>query len=178
VAVSGRTRSGKTTLVRGLSECLGWPAASFSTYVRSEARERGLEAQRRVLQDLGAELISELGWVGFAGAALAEHKLGPDEAPFAIEGVRHFGTLEGLRSCLAPVPVLLVHLSVSDEERNRRLAVESISSMEGQKWERHSTELEVLSDLPFAADLVIDADQAIEDVRNCALNWLRDAMAV
>lgn len=175
VAISGRTRAGKTTLAAGLERELGWQTASFSSWIRAEARERGLAEERRPLQDLGARLIEELGWDEFCLAMLRHARVGPADAPFAVEGIRHVGTLDGLRDVLAPVEVVLVHLNVSDEERNRRLAAEGVDVETGAAWERHWTEQEVLNALPTAADLVIDGDQPKRDVLATVVNWLDES---
>ncbi|HEX2070127.1 MAG TPA: hypothetical protein VHF90_00580 [Thermoleophilaceae bacterium] len=89
-----------------------------------------------------------------------------------MEGVRHVGTLEGLRSVFSPVPVRLVHLAVSDAERNRRLAAEGVDAATGARWEQHSTEREVLAELPAIADLVVCADQPREQVLAEVSSWL------
>lgn len=173
VSISGRTRAGKTTLAEALGSALGWPWASFSSYIKSEAKRRGLPLERRALQDLGAELIEELGWAGFVEAMLADRGLDPTRPPFIIEGVRHRGTLEGLREVVAPTRVVAIYLDVSDSERNRRLAAEGISPAEGAEWERHSTEFEVLNYLPNEADLVVDADEPATEVAKNAEKFLR-----
>lgn len=173
VAVAGRTRAGKTTLTAALAEALGWPQTSFSSYVRASAAARGLPEDRRTLQDLGAEMIEQMGPRGFAQGALDHANLSAEDAPFLIEGVRHVSTLQGLKAAAAPVPVKLVYLAVSDQERDRRLAAEGISAAEGREWEEHSTERDVLHLLEERADLVIDADRSRDYVAKTALDWLR-----
>jgi adenylate kinase family enzyme len=173
IAVAGRTRAGKTTLATALSHELDLPQTSFSSYVRATAVSRQLGATRQVLQDLGAEMIERLGPRGFVEGALDHAGLTPDDAPFVIEGVRHVTVLEAMREVAAPLPVTLIYLAVSDEERNRRLAAEGISAAEGSQWEKHSTEYDVLHRLQAEADLVIDADQPRDFVANTALDWLR-----
>jgi hypothetical protein len=173
VAIAGRTRSGKTTLTTTLATELGWPSASFSSYVRAEARRRAIEENRRGLQDLGAQMIETMGPRAFvegmfenAGLTVVEH------APLLVEGVRHLTVLEALREVSAPIPTHLVYLNVSDTERNRRLAGEGISAREGEEWEEHSTEQDVLHGLEGQADLVVDADKPRDFVANTALSGL------
>jgi adenylate kinase family enzyme len=173
VAIAGRTRAGKTTLAAALAGELGWPSASFSSYVRAEAGRRGIEERRRSLQDLGASMIETMGPRAFvegmfenAGLTVVEH------APLLIEGIRHLTVLEALRDVSAPVPTQLIYLRVSDAERNRRLAGEGISAREGEEWEEHSTEQDVLHGLEGQADLVIAADKPRDFVANTALSRL------
>lgn len=175
LAISGRTRAGKTTLARALSEALGWPGTSFSSWIREEASRRELPNDRRTLQDLGAQLIEELGWDVFCRQMLQHANLSADDAPFIVEGLRHLGTLVGLRRVLAPVPVVLVHLDVSDKERLRRLESEGVDQAEAARWERHSTEIEVINRLPEAADLVVDADLPANQVANTVIAWLGES---
>lgn len=172
LTISGRTRAGKTTLATELSESLRWPWTSFSSYVRAEAQRRGIPETRRALQDLGAGLIDELGAEEFCRRMLEHGTVSVESAPFIVEGVRHLAVLKALRRVLAPAKVLHVHLDVSDAERNRRLAGEGVSAAEGQQWERHSTERDVLAGLPGAADLLVDADRAREEVANTVVEWL------
>lgn len=172
VAISGRTRAGKTTLANALQETLHWPVGSFSFFVRAEARDRGVAETREYLQDLGALLIEELGPLRFCEAALAANDLLPLSGPRVIEGVRHLITLQGLRRAAAPAPVRLVHLDVSDSERDRRLRLEGVAVEEGAAWEQHSTERDVLDGLGAAADLVVDANQPAKDVAKSVISWL------
>jgi hypothetical protein len=174
LAISGRTRAGKTTLATALEERLGWPAASFSRWIRAEAHRRGIPEERRTLQDLGADLIVELGWRDFCLGMLRHANLGRGDAPFVVEGVRHLGTLAALRDVVAPAPLRLVHLSVSDAERDRRLAAEGVDAATGAAWELHSTEQEVIAGLPEVADLVVDADRPREEVLRTVLDWLEE----
>jgi adenylate kinase family enzyme len=172
VSLAGRTRAGKTTLAVALADGLGWPQTSFSSFVRAIAADRGLGEDRRTLQDLGAEMIETLGPRGFVEGALDHAGLASSNAPFVIEGVRHVTTLEALKWVVAPHPVALIYLAVSDDERDRRLAAEGISAAEGSRWEEHSTEYDVLHRLEEAADLVIDADLPRDFVANTAVTWL------
>jgi len=174
IAIAGRTRAGKTTLAGALAGELGWPQTSFSSFVRAVAAERGLPEERRALQDLGAGLIEELGPRGFVEGALDYAGLSGEDIPFLIEGVRHVVTWDALREVVAPASALLIYLTVSDRERDRRLAAEGISAAEGREWERHSTEHDVLHLLEAKADFVLDADQPADYVANTVVEWLRE----
>jgi cytidylate kinase len=172
VAIAGRTRAGKTTLATRLSGYTDWRWASFSNYIKAEAERRQLPKTRISLQDLGALMIERLGFPSFVEGMLDHAELETSVAPFIVEGVRHLGTLAALRETLAPVEVRFIYLDVSDQERNRRLAEEGVSAAEGEEWERHSTEREVVDGLAEEADPVIDADMPVDSVLNSAVNWL------
>jgi hypothetical protein len=177
IAVAGRTRAGKTTLTETLGRRLLWPTTSFSSYVRATATARGLPIERQTLQDLGAEMIDEMGPSGFVDGALRHG--GPEFAgpPFVIEGVRHLVTEEALRDAVRPTGLGLIFLAVSDRERDRRLAAEGVSPSEGRRWEEHSTEHDVLDGLESVADLVIDADRSKAFVADSAIAWVKGVSA-
>jgi hypothetical protein len=160
-------------LAAALASNLGWPSASFSNYVRAEARRRAIEEKRLELQDLGASMIETLGPTTFVEGML-EHAglMIPADAPLLVEGVRHSAVFEALCALASPVPARLIYLDVSDAERNRRLALEGVSAAEGREWEEHSTEHDVINHLPPAADLIVDADMPPDFVAKRVLDWL------
>jgi adenylate kinase family enzyme len=157
IGLSGRTRSGKSTIAAALVERLGWPNASFGDFVRAEAATRGIGEEREGLQELGEALIAELGWPEFCTRTLRHSGLDGSSVPCIVDGVRHVDALTTLRRVFQPVPVLLVHLEVPDELRDARLAVDGISEVQGRKWEEHSTERDVAKLLPEMADLKLPA---------------------
>lgn len=173
LALSGRTKSGKSSIADLLKEELDWPCASFGDYVRSVAEQKDMPTTRESLQDLGAELIVTLGWESFCMHMLNHSGLDARSAPCIIEGVRHLDALHTLRKLFSPVSVHLVHLEVSDEERDRRLQAEGISSDRGAAWESHSTERDVAEALPALADLVLPITSSPDATVGAVLEWLR-----
>jgi adenylate kinase family enzyme len=157
VALSGRTKSGKSTVAEALADHLGWPSASFGNFVRSEAASRGIGETREELQDLGEALIEDLGWEEFCLRTLCHVELEGSSVPCIVDGVRHVDALTTLRKIFQPVPVHLVHLEVPDELRDARLATDGVSGEQGKKWEEHSTERDVATLLPEMADLRLPA---------------------
>jgi dephospho-CoA kinase len=172
LALSGRTKAGKSTVAGALAGTLGWPSASFGDYVREEARLRNEPAEREKLQQLGAELIVALGWRQFSRRALAHARLDGDSVPCILEGIRHLEALTTLRELFAPAPVYLIYLDISDHQRNRRLAAEGVSVGRAAAWERHSTERDTQGVLAAYADLVVPATEQPKSCVSTILNWL------
>jgi hypothetical protein len=131
-------------------------------------------AEKRLqLQDLGAAMIEAMGPRAFVEGMLENAGLTiAGDAPLFVEGVRHLTVLEALHQVAAPIPTQLIYLDVSDAERNRRLKAEGVSVEEGEKWERHSTEHDVINRLPSVAGLTVDADMPPDFVAKTALGWL------
>jgi dephospho-CoA kinase len=141
VCVAGRIGSGKTTLAQALASKLGCPEASFGRYVRKVARARGLDSNdRAVLQNLGDQLIGE-GWEPFCRAVL-------DDAGYAgggivVDGVRHAAAVETLAELLRPVPVRVVAVETSDEQRADRLQGRGLDRDNLPRLDHHPNEAEV-----------------------------------
>ncbi len=175
LALSGRTKAGKSTIARALGERLGWPWASFGDYVREAARRTSRTDTREGLQELGRELIADLGWKEFCRRTLAHGGLYGDSVPCIVEGVRHLNALTTLRDLFLPAPVYLVHLDVADEARDQRLETEGIPAHRGAEWEQHSTERDVHDTLPARAQLRVSVDQSPEPSVSVIIDWLYDA---
>jgi len=165
LALAGRTTAGKTTIATELSKQLGWPRAAFGDFVRNEAVAAGLDVEREMLQALGAELIEQLGWTEFCLRVLRHAGLSASSVPCIVEGIRHTEALSTLVAIFAPTPVRLVYITLTDGERNKRLAFEDVSASRGKRWEQHSTEREVAM-LADRAALVLPSDaDAVPNIR-------------
>lgn len=175
IALSGRTKAGKSTIAYALAEQLGWSSASFGDYVRDQARRANQPEDREALQELGAELIARLGWDEFCRRTLAHAGIEEPSTPCIVEGVRHLDALDALRRVFEPFPVYLVHLDVANEERDRRLASEGVSAERGAAWERHSTERDVAQALPDRADLRVPVGETPEQPVAAIIDWLKAA---
>lgn len=71
VGFAGKMGSGKTTISSLTAQTLGWARVGFGDYVRSVARQRGLDASRGTLQALGESLLAD-GSEGFCRDVLAQ----------------------------------------------------------------------------------------------------------
>lgn len=164
IAVSGRIASGKSTLADSLASETGWPVASFGAYVRSVAEQRGLGTDRPTLQAIGSELVRD-GEEPFVIAVLRAAGWRPGR-PAVVEGVRHLTVLRTVRRVAAPLPVLHVHVALSETERNAR----TVARGDTESAENHDTERDARVILEHVADVMADgaADpvaQAAEIVR-------------
>lgn len=175
VALSGRTKAGKSTIARALGERLHWPCASFGDYVREEARSTGRGDAREDLHELGTELIATLGWEEFFRRTLAQAGLDKDSVPCIVEGIRHLDALTTLHALFLPVPVYLVHLDVPDKERERRFQAEGIASQRAAGWDQHSTERDVAEALPARAELRVSVSESPAPSVNAIVDWLNPA---
>lgn len=165
VCLSGRIGSGKTSVSAALGSARRAVTASFGAYVRREAVARGLDAeQREVLQDLGAELIAENGHEWLCRQVVATANWNGD-CDLVIDGVRHVEVLETIRRITYPVRTLLVYLALEAEaELGVRAELRGVSSGARADLEQHSTEIDVIRALPDLADVVVSAENSVEQI--------------
>lgn len=156
LALAGPPASGKTTVARAVGRTLAAPRVGLGDLVRARARERGLADNRTVWQDLGTQLLAEMGSEGMVRGALRHAGLTTDDVPVVWDGVRHVGVVAALRDVYEPVPVLLVALRPPEAERRRRFLAEAGDEEHLRRWERHETESHV-DDLAAIAALVCTA---------------------
>ncbi len=154
---SGGIGSGKTTLAVAVSVQFGLRHASFGQFVRAAAKRRGLPSSREHLQQLGENLIEELGWEDFCRGVLAEAGWSAKQ-PIAVEGVRHTLALDTITRVVAPMAVRLVYLDVAPTIRELRLRSERPDdAADLARADAHPNERDVHVELRARADLVLDA---------------------
>jgi len=105
-----------TSLAMELSKRLNWKPISFGSFVRSEANRRGINIDRVALQQLGEDLIAELGPDKFVRQVLYSDKINSN---MVIDGIRHVEIWQALQS-IAPRGIL-VYLDIPEEVRIARL---------------------------------------------------------
>src|SRR5438105_3821546 len=111
LGVAGKIASGKSTLSTAFAETVGWPHASFGDYVRSVAREQGLDpSNRETLQKIGASLVDR-DCEAFCRDVLAEADWKPGQ-PLVIEGIRHAEVKDALERLVSPSKFVLTYLLV------------------------------------------------------------------
>jgi hypothetical protein len=177
IALSGRTKAGKSRIANELAERLDWHTVSFGNYVRAEACRLDCSNNREDLQELGADMIKRLGWREFCQRTLAHGGIEESSVPCIIEGVRHLDALETLSDIFAPSPVYLIHLDVADQERERRLRAEGVALERGATWEQHSTERDVIDALPAQAVLRVETEDSVQPPVDAIMHWLQATRA-
>ena len=161
VAVSGSIASGKSTLAEALGAATGWKRASFGAYIRSIAVSRGMEEDRPSLQRVGQELVQNgtdsfvQDVLRFGGWSLGQ--------PVILEGVRHLSVLEAVERCVAPLPVVLVHVLADDIARRARVTSRGEIGPILDSVEAHSTEADVRVRLLERADVLVDGAGDIDE---------------
>ena len=171
VGFAGRIGSGKSTISAEVAKTLGWPRASFGDYVRTIARNAGLEESREVLQEIGSSLI-ERGVDDFCRAVLAQSGWNAGE-PLVIDGIRHAEVITALRKLVAPLEMRVVYLDVKDEKRLDNLRKREDAVPETLELvEAHATEEQVKNVLPELADLRLPGDRPIEELVTTVVTWI------
>lgn len=153
IAISGRIGAGKSTVAAEVAARLNCKSTSFGNFVRQVAASRGVQADRQELQKIGEELVTA-DPLAFCRAVLSSADWKPNET-IVLDGLRHVAVLELLREIAAPQPVILVHLSATEDERAERLLqrrpTDLLSTVEA-----HSTEQDVIRKLFQLADIRIE----------------------
>jgi cytidylate kinase len=159
VAFAGRIGSGKSSVSAALATELGWKFASFGTFVRKTATERGMDSSRESLQAIGAELEATDAPT-FCRAILDDIGWSAGE-PAVVEGIRHVRIWETLKGLVAPQPVFLVYLQAPEELRRVRLQERGAGEANDfERAETHSTERDVIAEIPRLANLLVSTEGA------------------
>ncbi len=163
VGFSGKFGSGKTTLSRAFASSNKAVWVGFGDFIRAQARARQLDDQSgRVLQDLGQQLIDTRGSEWLVNQIVAPWLAGTRDGPLAIDGIRHLSVLNDLKRVVEPTRTKLVF--IDGATKNPRQTIDDRQS-------DHPTELDVVSGLREAADLIIPSTMTMDD----ALARLNDA---
>lgn len=176
ICFAGRIASGKTTLSQAVAQTFKWPRASFGDRVRIEARRKGFNESREVLQKIGEALIEEPD--DFCNMLL-EHVAWKPGRHLVIDGLRHTTVLNSLRRLTTPSEVLLVLVETGEQTLEKRLAKRGV--LEGYQLsdlEAHSTEREVLEAFPDMADLIVDGTLPVKTLVGEIVAWVQNKIEV
>jgi cytidylate kinase len=171
VTFAGRIGAGKSSVSAAFAATLGWKFASFGAFVRKTASSRGAEHSRESLQAIGAELEANDAAM-FCRAVLDDAGWSAGDS-VVVEGIRHVRILETLKNLVSPQPVFLVYLDAPEERRRARLQERSAQEVDAlERAEAHSTERDVIAELPQLANLVLSTDgrSVSELVRDIEVN--------
>lgn len=170
ICFSGRIGSGKSTVSTAVSERLGFSWVSFGSYVRTEAAKRGLDPNiREVLADLGQSLIQEHSWEGFCKKVLDQAKWTHGQG-LVVDGIRHLEAFNTISKIALPTKSVLVHLNLDGIEA---MAGRANGLEDRIRAEEHSTEKQVIEELPQAANLVANADRPVKKIVDEILEFLK-----
>ena len=171
---SGKIKSGKTTLSKSIAKKLDWSYISFGDYIRSVAKMKGLIESRETLQNLGEQLVETMGWERFCKDILDQISWKNGQS-IVIDGVRHSEAILTLKKLTAPSNVLLVYLTLDENDQKERLSqIMDINNEEFLRMNSHSTEIQVYNLLPNIADLILDGSQHIDILIDKLIDWLKN----
>lgn len=118
IGIAGQTGSGKTTLASDLCINLNGVLVSFGSFVKAEAKRRGMTGSYTVLQQLGEDLIKELGTEEFVYQVL--NSVSPGNSPFLIiDGIRHVEILKVIKPL--SIKFFFIYLEIEEITRIKRL---------------------------------------------------------
>lgn len=160
----GRIGSGKTTACHSLASKYGLRVASFSTYVRAEAKDRGITPMRASLQDLGLTLFRELGADALLEAVLRSVRI--DAGTWAlVDGIRHVSVYDALRHRSAANLVMFLQAAPKTRlDRCRERALKDgrvLTEVEFQQWDSHEIESGI-DGLIAVATVVVDTSYGVK----------------
>ena len=168
IVFSGKVGSGKTTISTEIAYALGWEWLSFGNYIRKVAKEINLAEERKVLQDLGEQLLKQ-NLKTFCLNVL--HQVTWQDKPLVIDGVRHREVIACLRDIVMPIPLFHIHIVVDEiNQRGRILQREKESTIE--LIEAHSTEAQTSQILAESADLILDSTLPVDHLVKIIIKFL------
>ena len=167
---AGRTKAGKTTLAELYCGEHGLVKATFSDVVRRRASQKhpGIEQTTRLLQDVGAQLVTD-DPSGFCREA-CKTTMFSRRSPAVLDGLRHKSLLPHLRALCPDLTVVVVYVEASNATRLRRISP-TITAKELNEIDSHPVEAEQ-QELRQVADLVLNTDRHETESYTELLRWL------
>jgi hypothetical protein len=148
IAFTGQAKSGDNEMAQQVSARKHVFHVSFGQWLSERAREEGKSPARPLLQDLGQQLIENLGALPFCLNVLErlgpKHGFGREVATrsFVLESVRHQSVLEAVRFLVGSERLKLFYADLPEEIRRGRLQQEKdIGDVD--RAMHHPTEIEV-----------------------------------
>lgn len=168
ICISGKIGSGKSTITQAICALSGMTSRSTGEFVRKVAIQRGIkEIDRSILRRIGVEYISK-GWDIFCHSFLQYCDWTPGRA-FVIDGIRHIGFYEGIKSLIAPTKSFLVYIEIDEAERASRIQLRDQSNL--PENDQHETEL-YYEDIRNNADIIVQNNMDPQKVAQYILDHL------
>lgn len=169
VGVSGAINSGKSTFAQSLAIRIDAVDIRFGQMVKALAIAKGLGTERGVLQELGAQLLADLGPKQFVENALV-HSGWESQENLIFDGVRHVEIWKSIEDRFPNDTCVLLFLKLSDETREVRAGAEG--EVIRPEVDDHSTERQVQSELWALSDLRINAENSVELMVELAVHFV------
>ena len=162
--ITGKIASGKSILSNNLSELLNTPTYSFSYYLRIKANKIGLNDNRTNLQNLGLDLIGQLGYEGFVYDFFDTI---PKSDTYIIDGVRHLDIYKVIKQISQNS--ILLFLDIPESIRVERIKKrDNIDKEQIETILNHSVESGI-DELKEYADYILNLEnfeEQMENIRN------------
>jgi hypothetical protein len=114
LVLSGHASSGKSDIAEHLvKEHRGWARASCGDYVKEEARKRGVAATLPATNELGQQLVDELGGERFLGEVLAQANVPATATTLVLDDVYHVEVFDAIKQHWDHLKFVTVSLSDS-----------------------------------------------------------------
>ena len=170
VVFAGASKSGKTTLAKRLAAERHLPIVTFSDTVRRRASEKypGSTQNLRLLQDVGAELVSD-NPAGFCREVFAQHKL-KRYGCSVVDGLRHNSLLPVLRALNPELKLVVIYAEASQSTRCSRFTP-VLTQAQLEEVDIHPVEGQ-LQELRASADMIISTERSEDDAFGEMCAWL------
>lgn len=174
IIVCGKICSGKSMVIKFISEQTKWPIVSFGAYIRDVSIKQNLPATREIYQQIGQDLFENWG----AKKLLLEvikFSVPSGQENVLVDGVRHQSVLyEVKRIC---EQTFVIYLAADEKTRfdrfnSRKNVGDANLSFEDFLKIDHQPIESGIETLSSSADLVIDASRPLQDIYQILRNFL------
>ncbi len=156
IGFAGPIASGKSTIIREITQIKPCLVASYGNYVRAVAETQGIEGSRDALQALSNELLRQYTHVELA-KLVTEHSGWKINQPLLLDGVRHSEAIGAFKALFPTIPVYLIFVETPVSVRSNRIERrDGISLNDAAIHDKHNTEIEANTGLKDIADYVLD----------------------
>lgn len=174
VGFSAYARGGDKEIAKYVASQTHLPQVSFGGWLLEKAKSRlGREPERLELQKLGQQIIDRHGALSLSLDVLDSIDSGLPLRQFLVEGIRHVGVYESVRSLVGPDRFYLAYVERSEEKRaellqmKEGLSKKQIKRVMSDRTESEISQLKTRANIELRSDLGtrIEGDRLIESVR-------------